>query len=170
MGQRGPKPLPVEVKQQRGTYRPDREQRVVLGERVERIDPPGWMTTDQKEIWQWKVSILTEARLLQAVDAPAVEAMVLAVDGWRQCARVIAEEGVVIDNTITGGFTQRQAHPLVSAMRGFQMDYYKWCSKFGLTPSDRTALGIQNIKGRSMQQQILSRIGDAESSLKVVEG
>ena len=162
MGQRGPAPKPAEIKQRLGTFRPDRDKRVAIGPPVETIPPPAHLTFNQEVIWEEQVAFLAEAGVLRQVDRFAIEAMVIAIEGWRICLGYIETEGWVIDNKITGGVTQRQAHPLIVTMRGFQADYYRWCSKFGLTPSDRTAIGMQEIKSKKMMHSLRESLGEPE--------
>ncbi len=170
MGLRGPKPLPAEIKQRRGTLRPDREQRVALSVPVERLPAPAHLSDVQTAIWDEQVGMLADVGVLRKIDVYALEAVVISIDGWRKCLEIIEDEGWVIDNTITGGFSQRQAHPLISTMRGFQADYYKWCAKYGLTASDRTALGMQEIKAKKMFAQARAELAGDPKPLRVVEG
>lgn len=135
----------------------------MISDLVQDMPAPDWFDEDKRGLWNAQVGLLVREGVLREVDSWALEMMVVAVAGARECAKQIQQDGWEILNTITGGFEQRQPHPLIGPMRAFQMDYLKWCNQFGLTPSARISLGIQELKGRKLLSGIDQKIGPAEA-------
>ncbi len=166
MGQRGPAPIPTEVKAATGRrIQPAREQAraVVLAPKVDGLEAPSHLTLRQLKKWNELVSELqTVPGLLSAVDGPAVMMAVVALDVYETALEQVNRDGPVILNTITGGVEQFQEHPALKTMDRMATMYFKACSRFGLTPSDRTGMGIQALQRRKLADDVQQRIGSAQ--------
>ena len=170
MGARGPRAIPTEIKEATGRrVQPHREQRVLLAARVLEIQPPAWaaLTPSQKTIWDHLVGELDQVPgLIQKIDDGALVGGVMALEAMSATKAILDAEGWTIQNTITGGFTQLQAHPAAALYFKAASDYRNWCAEFGLTPSRRTAMGIQALKQRSLAQDMTERLSEPAEAPK----
>ena len=147
MGKRGPKPKPIEDHLADGTSRPDRhgDGTIEVAERVDFLPAPGHLPDDARDIWNHVVSTIGESGILQGADDLALEAMALAVATWRKAQDDIERNGILV----IGRFDTEVANPAIAVRDKAMGEFRAWAARFGLTPSDRTQLGMQLVKGKS---------------------
>jgi P27 family predicted phage terminase small subunit len=156
MGARGPKPKPAEVRKKEGTYKPSEHgEVVVIGGRPDSLPAPAHLTEHEVALWDEVVPPLLKVGLLDAVDAFAIEALVLSVSRWREAEELLKAEGMFVSSP--NGY--RIAHPAIAVAQKAQAEYRSWCARFGLTPSDRIGLGMAAVRSRSLSQDLAERIG-----------
>ena len=51
-------------------------------------------------------------------------------------------------------------NPLFDEFQIAQNEVRKWCERFGLDPSTRTRLGMQELQRRSLQAEMSTRLGE----------
>lgn len=149
MGQRGPKPAIVTVDGKRR-----RSDVAVIGG-LEDLEPPAHLPSAARQVWRELVEPMMGGALLDRVDAPALEAMTRSVLRWREAEQILDVEGLFVASP--NGY--RVAHPAIAVAQKAQAEYRSWCARFGLTPSDRVGLGLANLRGRSLQQDLADKIG-----------
>ena len=158
MAATGRKPKPTELHKRDGTYRRDRHgDVVVLGGRPRTVEPPSCLTDSAKQAWTEQVPLLIEAGILDLCDQAALEQMCSVIAQFRDAQAVIAAEGMFVESP--NGY--KIAHPAIAVMNKAGSEYRAWCARFGLTPADRIGLGMAQLKGRSLAQDLTSKIGDS---------
>ena len=156
MGARGPKPKPAEVRKREGTYSKAKHgEVVVLAGKPSGLDAPEHVTDRVRSVWSEIVPPLVEVGLLDRADAPAIEAMCVSVAQFREANEILASEGMFVASP--NGY--RIAHPAVAVATKAAAEYRSWCSRFGLTPSDRIGLGMAAVRSRSLKEDLAEKIG-----------
>lgn len=174
MGLRGPKPEPFESAMERGVYRADRHgEPVVLGGRVD-VDELGCPSRllrmadglpveapSPVDSWTDVALPLVGAQLVQSNDLPALEMMAVALFTYRladwELAKHLAECGSLTYTVGTNG--AMAPHPAFAIREKSASEFRAWAARFGATPSDRVALGLGKIKGRSMAATLDGKLG-----------
>lgn len=95
------------------------------------------------------------AAVLDRVDALALEAMTRSVLRWREAEQLLDVEGLFVSSP--NGY--KIAHPGIAVAQKAQAEYRSWCARFGLTPSDRVGLGLAQVRGHSLAQDLADKIG-----------
>ena len=149
MGQRGPKPAIVTPEGKR------RKSEVAVIGGLRDLEPPAHLPSAARVIWRELVEPMMGAAVLDRVDSPALEAMTRSVLRWREAEMVLDTEGLFVSSP--NGY--KIAHPAIAVAQKAQADYRSWCSRFGLTPSDRVGLGLAVVRGRSLVQDLADKIG-----------
>src|SRR5438067_503730 len=77
MGQRGPAPKPIEIRKQDGTYKASKHgQSIVVAGKALDLEAPAHLPDAFIAVWDELVPTLTQAGLVDRVDALALEALV----------------------------------------------------------------------------------------------
>lgn len=108
-----------------------------------------------QSVWRELVEPMRGAAVLDLVDAPALEAMSRCVVRWRLAEAEVDAEGLFW--VLPTG--HKQAHPGIAVAQKAQAEYRSWCSRFGLTPSDRVGLGLAVVRNKSLAQDLADKIG-----------
>lgn len=154
MGARGPKPA---VRNPDGSKR--RTEVAIIGG-LNDLEPLPHLPMSVQAVWRELVDPMRGAAVLDRVDAPALEAMSRSVARWREAETVLDAEGMFVSSP--NGY--RIAHPAIAVAQKAQAEYRAWCSRFGLTPSDRVGLGMAVIRGKSLAQDLADKIGPSPRS------
>ena len=149
MGQRGPKPA---VKSPDGKLRAG--SLAIVGGLCD-LEPPAHLPSAACAVWRELVEPMMGAAVLDRVDSPALEAMTRSVLRWREAELVLDTEGLFVSSP--NGY--KIAHPAIAVAQKAQAEYRSWCSRFGLTPSDRVGLGLAVVRGKSLAQDLADKIG-----------
>lgn len=149
MGQRGPKPAIVTADGKRR-----RSDVAVVGGLVD-LEPPDHLPPVVRSVWRELVEPMRGAAVLDVVDAPALEAMSRCVVRWRLAEAELDAEGLFVSSP--NGY--KIAHPAIAIAQKAQAEFRSWCSRFGLTPSDRVGLGLAVVRGKSLAQDLADKIG-----------
>lgn len=88
------------------------------------------------ELWNYLVPHLSQQDLLACVDRPALEALCMSYQRWREAELYLTEHG----NTCTTPKGYIQQRPEVSIAKGSLIEMRAIAVEFGLTPSSRTRL------------------------------
>lgn len=121
------------------------------------LEPPAHLPSAVCSIWRELVEPMSGAAVLDLVDAPALEAMSRSVLRWREAEAILDVEGLFVSSP--NGY--RVAHPAIAVAQKAQAEYRSWCTRFGLTPSDRVGLGLAQIRGKSLAQDLREKIGSS---------
>lgn len=129
MGQRGPKPLPAEVKRRRGSHEKLPAPVVSLAPAVE-AEPPEGLGEGGRVFWS---TVRREAGgWLAASDMPLLYRCAQAWDRMDALQRAVDE-----------GSAKR------SDLRALEAQWTRWVSLLGLSPSDRAALAVEVTRANS---------------------
>lgn len=119
------------------------------------LEPPEHLPSPVRAVWRELVEPMMGAAVLDRVDAPALEAMSRCVVRWRMAEAEVDADGLFW--VLPTG--HKQAHPGIAVAQKAQAEYRSWCSRFGLTPSDRVGLGLAVVRGKSLAQDLADKIG-----------
>ena len=159
MGQRGRPPKPTAIKRLQGTLRRDRS-----STQEPRPDPtvpsrPGWLRPEAKREWTRLASELGRLGLLTIVDrgpmAGGCEWWAIFVEALGQLRNKAGEIELTYE-TPTG---QQKARPEIGVALQAWKEYLAFCSKFGLTPSDRSRIHMPEPQRNDLFAQYLAQSG-----------
>jgi P27 family predicted phage terminase small subunit len=158
---RGRKPKPIEQRIQEGN--PGRRplpQPVQLDRKnlEEMREPPEALDPAAKEFWRFAVDRLIEADVLDRVDAPALEMLATAYARVGHARDAIKKYG----HFTRGSNGQVKEHPAVKLERESVALFLKLAEQYALTPVARTRLGLAQLQGRSMLNEMNDRLGEPE--------
>lgn len=143
---RGRPRKPTEQKKREGTYRPDRDNQFDVDSSIP--DPPPMLTdhtsnpqlTDFRERgmlhWHRLAEVLSEARLISALDGDALALLCLAFVEYEEADSEVALYGLTVVSE-KGGVYQ---HPAVGVRTNAWKKILRLCREFGMTPSARASL------------------------------
>lgn len=156
---RGPKPKPVEQKIREGNPGKRALPDVVLvGGRPlpeEWNEPPAHLPAEAKEFWTTSVTQLIEQGVADRIDVPVLEQLATQYARIRQAQRVLAEDG----HFVRGSVGQLREHPAMKIEREATVLFLKIAEHYALTPIARTRLGLAQLAGRSLQQEMDANLG-----------
>ena len=149
----GPPPKPSERKRALGNpgKRPLRKSaQVVALPRLE-PSPPDSLGEEGRVAWSHVMS--HAGKWLSASDAPILLMLAEAYDRRAYMLRVLSDEGwsIVTDK----GYPYR--HPLVPALADLEKQMTAWMSLLGLTPTDRSKLGLAEVKAASTLEKLQAK-------------
>lgn len=135
----GRRPLPTRLKVIRGTLRPGR----VRGDEpqpdglMELPSPPSWLNRHGRKKWRELGPELIEMGLLTELDLPAFEALCAHYGAMVEAAHLL-KDGVLIE-----GERGMVKHPAAQIHRDNSAAFARYCSMFGITPADRSRVGVK---------------------------
>lgn len=134
MGRRGPPPLPDNVKKIRGTAQKCRMNGDAPQFPADAVQPPDFLTPDQRLHFLETVALLKEANVLTNADIECVALYSQSLDVWKRATKALTDEGEVI--------LDKHGEPKVNPWHKVAADAFERCRKYqqelGLTPSART--------------------------------
>ena len=157
---------PSQLKRLQGTARPDR-----VNANEPQPDPaiptrPGWLLPEAKREWNRVVPGLSKLGLLTALDRGAIAGGCQWWAMYVRAVRDIAESGwtftittvkeTATSRTTTTGY--EGPRPAVAQMHKCWTQYLAFCSRFGLTPSDRSRLSVPEPKPIDEMSAYLDRV------------
>lgn len=150
----GPKKTPLELKEKRGTLRPDRTPIVQLANRLPRVSEAG-APADLGPIAMeaWKRIVERAGDWIAISDHDALRMLCQAIEFHTDLTARIAADGPIM-------YTDKgyaYANPAVG-MRASQEDSIrKWMATLGLTAADRASLGIKMVEGQTAIERYASK-------------
>jgi P27 family predicted phage terminase small subunit len=156
---RGRKPKPVEQRHREGNpgHR-DVPEAVLVGGRPrleECSEPPEHLPAPAKEFWRFSVERLIEAGIVDLVDLPALEGLCITYARARQAGRVVERVG----HFQVGTRGQTIQHPALRVEREAWRDFYSMAEHFAITPIARTRLGLANLQGKRLREEMGDALG-----------
>lgn len=167
---RGGRPrTPVETHRQNGSYRADRHgtgvqvAELVPSGSVDLTPPRHFRTNVLKDAWRSLVDPLAASGMLQTADLGALEMAAVALSEYREAAAMIRKDGLFTSQifavTDDGPVWRTAPNPALKIRDKAAAEYRAWCARFGLTPSDRASLGVQQIQGLTMAMELDRELG-----------
>lgn len=151
----GPPPKPAEKARKLGNpgkrKMPDRSKIVALPSM--KTDKPDSLGAEGSRFWDQTIEVCSG--WLGNSDYEMVRLCAEAMDRRAFMLRVLAEEGwsVVTDK----GYPYK--HPLVGPLMELESQIGKWMAALGMTPADRTRMGVAEVKARSVLEQLREKRG-----------
>lgn len=107
--------------------------------------PPSWLDRAAKAHWKELAPMLTRLGVLTEADRPAFTMLCQAWSEWRAAVRMLKGQDTIF--VAESGYTQVTGYVSLERLR--KRDYQQLGAKFGLSPSDRTAIKVQPQQPRS---------------------
>lgn len=104
--------------------------------------------------WDDVVPPLVASNLIREADYPMLEAMVGFVCRARQARDMLNDQPLMLRGREEGD----GRHPLSASKRDSWASAQKIAALFGMTPADRTRLGLQQMKGMSLAQELEAKL------------
>lgn len=148
----GPPPIPAERKRKLGNpgRRPLPDLANVIALPTVRDEPPDQLGPAGRAMWDL---IIGECKWLAESDRGSVVLLCEKVDR-RQDLMVRLESSDFVLYTDKG---YAYANPLVSMLSGIENEIVKLMSLLGLTPADRTRMGVAEVKATSKLEELMAR-------------
>lgn len=146
----GPPRTPREVKRSRGTLRKDRDPAplaIIPPASSESREVPAQLADEGAKLWRMA---LDYAPWLATSDLVNLRLMCEAMDRRSELQALLAESGFVL-YTDKGYAYLNPAH---GALATTEAQITRWMSLLGLTPADRSRLGVAEVKARSALEQL----------------
>lgn len=140
MGRRGPAPRPSVLNELAGNpgHRPRNEQEAQpeAGERVP--SAPRWLSPEGRRLWKLVAPRLHKYKLLTGVDVLGLALLCDAYATYQEAREAVQEKGMLATSD-KGAVYQ---HPAVGIMNSARKELLTWLREFGMTPSARTRIRI----------------------------
>jgi P27 family predicted phage terminase small subunit len=124
---------------------------VVKGERPDRLnkaepqpaepgglEPPSWLSDAAKTMWRRLAPDLQRKGVLTAWDVDEFAAVCAHYVTWRTAQQLVDVEGPLVEG-YRGAMVK---NPAAQVARDAHAEFLRGASRFGMTPSDRTALSV----------------------------
>jgi P27 family predicted phage terminase small subunit len=163
--------VPKEAKVRRGTYRKDRDKAVIIGvdviplERVTNVENPAPAHLGAVGAREWDY-VLRTCPWIAPSDLSAVQFYCEAVDRRDDFSRELAGGSLMLE-TSTG---YAYINPAFVGMRQCEEQIVKWMSLLGMTPSDRTRLGVAEVKAKSELEKLAERRSQKLAEIEAAGG
>lgn len=105
------------------------------------VSPPEWLDDKALAIWKKHAPDLIRKKVLTAWDVEAFAIYCDAVARHAECAVIVHEEGVTVPQQ-AGGV---KVNPAVTAQMQYADKFKNYGARFGMTPSDRSAITIDAV-------------------------
>lgn len=147
----GRKPRPTELERALGNpgHRPLPD--VVVVGTSEPPSKPSRLQGEAELVWNEVVPQLDEAGLLRQIDGVVLEGLCNLIARARYASDKIETDGYTVAHAKTG---IESVSPWVRIERDAWQQACKIGEHYGLTPVSRTRLGLANLKGRSLLQEL----------------
>jgi phage terminase small subunit len=145
--------VPVEVQKRRGNPGKRRLPAPIRFAPLEAVpEPPADLGTVEQDAWTQVAQPLAEAGALQAIHLPLLRQFAVAV-GLAERARVELAEGDLVVTGSRGAIL----NPAFRAWSQAVALVARLAAEFGGSPSSLTHLGLSQLKGKSLQQELAER-------------
>ncbi len=132
----------AKIKQLKGTFQPCREkgqlESYCLAEAIPA--PPEHFTDKTKMLWDEKLRILQTHDMLDKMDFELLEQYFQQYQIVQAASRAINEEGMVIEETNSKGFTYKTKNPNILILNDATKQMLSIGCNFGFTPASRAKL------------------------------
>ena len=138
----GPRPTPVAILKQRGTFRPDRQKDGAVATGTPTC--PSWLNKDAKKEFRRLVKMLGAIGVIGSVDGNALARYAATWVRWRQALQMIERGGeVTIYKDEAGKVKAVQPSAFNAIARGLAEQLDRLEQSMGLNPSARSRLTVQ---------------------------
>lgn len=158
MGRRGPPPKPTKLRVLQGnpSHRPLNRDEPKPASGLPRC--PDWLPETAKAEWRRVARLLRALGVLTRVDADALTVYCQTYARWRAAEEFLAKHGEVYPlRDENGRVRYMQQFPQVSIARHLAQLVRAYQQEFGMTPSSRSRVRVEEGKGPSALEQFLGR-------------
>lgn len=153
MGKRGPAPKPTNL-------------RILHGEENRRINrkepqpptyeahPPEWISEGAQAVWERLAPSLRDRGLLTPWDVDTFAVLCDAVAQYREASELVARSGLLIKGQRG---TEVRKNPAMQLVRDLAQTIRAYAQEFGLTPSARVGLSIEDIFDGTEEAAVFGR-------------
>jgi len=122
---------------------------------------PNWLNKDAKAMWRRLAKKLNDLGLLTEIDGEAFTAACQSYGVWVECEKILIEKGrvMVIERVNKSGDSigeYEQQRPEVSIGNTALKNFKGFCSEFGLSPSARSGIQVNQDDGGIEFEGLLS--------------
>lgn len=155
---KGPPPVPNEAKRRRGTLKPSRVRSTgaelvpLVGGRPDLGPPPEHLQAEGAAAWRM---LLADVPWLAPSDVLVVLLVAELYD--RRSALLAAWDADNRRPTLYTDSGYCYPHPVLGLLRGVEADISRHLQLLGLTPSDRTRIGLGEVKRASKLEELIAR-------------
>src|SRR6266404_4941253 len=144
MGKRGPSPTPTAVIKLRGSTLVSKRREVSEARGpVGRPDPPDWLDTDAKAMWDQLLPHLENMGVLSPIDGNALARYCRLWSRWRKAEAFIDQRGEIYPLKDEGGQVKCfQQWPQVAIASKLALQLTRLEQEFGMTPSARSRIQV----------------------------
>lgn len=137
-----PRAKPIEKHLTDGTYRPGRHNidgvlKVAPEADLDVVPPLLARHEWGPRAWHALAEPLRGTGIVRVTDLPALEMAAMALALWKSALAQVAAEGCT-----TKGAASTVMNPALRAAQSAEQSFQRWAGRFGLTPSDRAAVGM----------------------------
>jgi P27 family predicted phage terminase small subunit len=122
------------------------------------IPPPDHLPPVAKEHWRVVVPLLLKANIIDTADLFGIEEMSIAYARRRSAAEVLAKQGLFA----SGSMGQMVEHPAAQMERHYSALWLRYAEHYALTPVGRTRLGLAQLQGASLADELKKALGIGE--------
>jgi P27 family predicted phage terminase small subunit len=122
------------------------------------IPAPEWLPAEARDFWGRVVPALAKANIIDTADLVGVEMMALDYAYARRAAAVVDAQGFFV----RGSMGQMVEHPALGVVRTFQTQWLRFAEHYALTPVGRTRLGLAQLQGVSLADELRKALGIGE--------
>jgi phage terminase small subunit len=147
------RPVPVEIQKRRGNPGKRTLPEPIRFAPLEAPpDPPDDLGIVEQEAWSTVAVPLTEAGALQRIHLPMLRAFAVAVGVAERARRELEADELVVQ-----GHRGQTLNPAFRAWAQATALVARLAAEFGGSPSSLTHLGLSQLKGKSLQQELAER-------------
>jgi phage terminase small subunit len=151
------RPIPVEIQKRRGNPSKRRLPQSIRLAPLEYVpEPPADLGDVEQQAWTQVARPLAEAGALQAIHLPLLRQFAVAV-GMAERARAEVESGDLVVRGSRGDILS----PAFRAWSQAVALVARLAAEFGGSPSSLTHLGLSQLRGKSLEQELAERYGKA---------
>lgn len=148
MGDRGPRPLPSNVRRLNGETRPSRLNPNEVMPRQATPEPPAWLGDRATEVWNRTVVELAAMKVLAASDVDSLVIYCQAVAHYEEAVRLVNASGMLI----RGRLGEVVKNPAMQFVRDQATLVQRMAREFGLTPSARVGLTGETVESSDAER------------------
>jgi phage terminase small subunit len=154
------RPVPVEIAKRRGNPgKRELPEPIRFAPLVAPPPPPADLGPVEQEAWSAVAVPLSEAGALQRIHLPLLRAFAVAV-GIAERARAQLEEGELV----VQGHRGQTLNPAFRAWAQATALVARLAAEFGGSPASLTSIGLGQLKGKSLQQELAEKYTRREAS------
>jgi P27 family predicted phage terminase small subunit len=155
------RPVPLEVKQGKGTARVGREAKTPPARVAGLVKAPEGMSGHALTCWAEMADLLTKRGQLTLDSRPSLVRLCQTYAECVELEKVISEEGRFQDVKTGSGDSMKRAHPALAALADADRRFKGWLIEFGLTDASRGKVNALAIR------QPTARKGKSKAGAKV---
>ena len=159
MGKRGPNKKPTALKAIEGNRgkKPLPQNEPKPPPVVEMPDPPEWMSSEGKKMWEKRAPMLQRLGLLTEADLESFTMLCQSYAEWVEAVKYIKKHGKYYTYTNKAGAKNQIERPANKLLDKAYQRYKSMCTEFGMTPSSKSGIEIEKEQEKDEMELLLSK-------------